>query len=158
MILPIRPVLDVPSKNICHTLSSEVILASMTSSECSCVVSTFSGLDELLESLQELVLDRLLGDKSHVVLDSRMTQLASLEFKDPGFIMRMRKSWLLKQHVWFGQPNNIVSSRQRRQEQDTPWRNYIEIRLWSEFCSSSRWPVHNLYCSSMLEECPKSGP
>jgi len=29
-ILPIGPVLDAPSKNICHTLSLEIILALMT--------------------------------------------------------------------------------------------------------------------------------
>jgi len=32
MILPVGPVLDAPSTNICHTSSSEVILVSMTSS------------------------------------------------------------------------------------------------------------------------------
>jgi len=43
IILPLELVLDAPSKNICYTLSVEVMLASMTSSEMSSCIFEVSG-------------------------------------------------------------------------------------------------------------------
>ena len=95
--LACRAYLGAPSKNICHTSSSEVILAQMTSSGISvCSLDVFKTGWAARKSARVYPLTAYYETKVMQYWDSRMAQLASLEFKDPGFVMRMRRRLTLE--------------------------------------------------------------
>ena len=97
MILPVELALDAPSTNIYHTSSSEVILASMTSSGMSvCSFDIFRTEWAVRKSARTCLLTAFWGTKVMSYYDNKMAQLASLEFKDPDFIMRMCRGLTLE--------------------------------------------------------------
>jgi len=96
-ILPLRPILNASSKNICQTSSSEVMLSSMTSSEmCSCNFKVFETGWAARKSARAWPFIAFCGTKVMLYWDNNIAQLASLEFKDPSFVIKICKGLTLE--------------------------------------------------------------
>ena len=95
MILPLRHILDAPSKNICHTSSSEVRFENLIWN----IFMKFWAFWNRMSS-QEICkrwpLTVFWGTKSISYWDRRRAHLANLEFSDPGFVMRRCKGFTLE--------------------------------------------------------------
>ena len=100
MILPAGSVLDAPLKNIFHTSSSKVILASIISSGMSVCSSKVFGTI-WLKICESLTFNCLLGNKSHVILRQQNSPIGHLEFKKSGFVMRIRGRLTLEMTCMF---------------------------------------------------------
>ena len=110
IILPVGPVLDAPSKNICYTSSPEVILTSITLSGMSiCSFEVFGTEWAARKSARAWPLTAFWGTKVMSHWDSRMTQLPVWSSRILALSWEYTGNWLLKWHVGFDQPNNVVS-------------------------------------------------
>jgi len=97
IIFPFELVLDAPSKNICHTSLLEVMLALITSSvisSCGFEVSETGWAAKKFARAWPLM--AFWGMKVKSYWDSSMAQLANLEFRELGFVIRIHRGLTLE--------------------------------------------------------------